>query len=370
MNATFMTEYSTVAEKADYIGNLPRTEIPCQEPAPRYRNGRPFQRTIALTTGRISNMRFTHCFALLCLVMTACTPHGLQTTTGADASTHPLSGRIWDTQAQRYITQPELEKKLRTARFVLLGEVHDNAGHHRLQRELVAALLRDGRRPAIAMEQFDRDHQSAVERVRAARTRDSEQIKKAGRFNDKGWNWSWYEPIVRLALDHDLPLLAANLSRTDAFRLSSAGIAAVLDAQTVTALNLNVPLPDAAQRNLEQAIADGHCGKAPPSMLPGIVTAQRTRDALMAQALGRQSAAGAVLIAGNGHVRRDFGVPVYLAQYPGGEDVIAVGLIETRPDEISPADYYGSGSPEYDFISFTPATAREDPCKDIRFKPR
>ena len=290
--------------------------------------------------------------------------------TGPEAATHPLSGRIWDTRAQRYITQPELESRLPTARFVLLGEVHDNVGHHRLQRDLVAALLRHGRRPAIALEQFDREHQPAVDRARGAQTRDPDQIRQAGQFNDKGWNWSWYEPIVRLALDHDLPLLAANLSRQDAFRVATGGLAATFTTTATQSLKLDQPLPDTAQQKLEQAIADGHCGKAPPSMLPGIVTAQRARDAVMAQALGRHGAAGAVLIAGNGHVRRDFGVPVYLAQYPGGEDSVVVGLIETRPEQTLPTDYYSSGSPEYDFIGFTPATAREDPCKDIRFKPR
>ncbi len=315
-------------------------------------------------------MRYTRCLALLCLLLTACTRLGPETATGADTDPHPLSGRIWDTRTQRYITQPELERQLRTARFVLLGEIHDNPEHHRWQRELVAALVRDGRRPAIALEQFDREHQPALDRIRLSRTSDAGAVKAAAKFNDRAWNWSFYEPIVQIALVHGLPLQAANLSRADAFRVSSAGMATVLDAKTVAALKLNVPLPAAAQRKLEQAIADGHCGKAPPSMLPGIVTAQRTRDAVMAQALDRHSAAGAVLIAGNGHVRRDFGVPVYLAQYPGGENSIAVGLVETQPDQTSPTDYYSSGSPEYDFIGFAPATAREDPCKDIRFKPR
>lgn len=315
-------------------------------------------------------MRYTRCLALLCLLLTACARPGPGTATGADAAPHPLSGRIWDTRTQRYVTQPELERQLRTARFVLLGEVHDNAGHHRWQRELVAALVRDGRRPAIALEQFDRDHQPALDRILLGRTSDAAVVKAAVKFNDRTWNWSFYEPVVQIALIHGLPLQAANLSRADAFRVSSAGIAAVMDADAINALHLNVPLPDAAQRKLEQAIAEGHCGKAPPSMLPGIVTAQRTRDAVMAQVLGRHSAAGAVLIAGNGHVRRDFGVPVYLAQYPGGSDVVAVGQVEVRPEQATPTAYYTRRNPEYEFIAFTPAAVREDPCKDIRFTPR
>ncbi len=236
------------------------------------------------------------------------------------------------------------------ARYVLLGEVHDNAEHHRLRRDLLAALVRDGRRPAIAMEQFDREHQPALQRVQNEPAPTPELLKTAGRVDAQGWNWSYYEPIVRLALDHRLPIVAANLSRADAFRVSTEGAAAVLGAAAVSALQLDQPLPDAARLKLEQVIEDGHCGEAPRNILPGMVAAQRARDAIMAQSL--QAHAPAVLIAGNGHVRRDFGVPHYLAHYPQGDDVRVVGFIEVDAAQPAPTDYVTAGAPEYDYIVF------------------
>jgi uncharacterized iron-regulated protein len=80
--------------------------------------------------------------------------------------------------------------------------------------------------------------------------------------------------------------------------------------------------------------------------------------------------APALLIAGNGHVRRDFGVPHYLAQYPHGDDVLVVVFIEADTAKPSPTDYVTIGAPEYDYIVFTPPTSRPDPCKTLRFKPR
>ena len=88
----------------------------------------------------------------------------------------------------------------------------------------------------------------------------------------------------------------------------------------------------------------------------------------MAQSL--QGQAAAVLIAGNGHVRRDFGVPHYLAQYAQGDDVRVVGFVEADGDRPEPTDYVTAGAPEYDYVVFAPATPREDPCKTLRFKPR
>ena len=306
--------------------------------------------------------------ALLCLLMTACAPRPVMMQTGSDAAAHPLSGRIWDTSAQDWISTTELERRLARARFVLLGEVHDNAGHHRLRRDLLAALVRDGRRPAIAMEQFDREHQPALQRVQNEPAPTPELMKTAGRVNAQGWNWFYYEPIIRLALDHRLPVFAANLSRADAFRVSTEGAAAVFGAAVVSALQLDQPLPDAARLKLDQVIEDGHCGKAPPNILPGIVAAQRARDAVMAHTL--QAHASAVLIAGNGHVRRDFGVPHYLAHYPQGDDVRVVGFIEVDADRSTPTDYVADGASEYDYVVFTPRTPRSDPCNDVRFTPR
>jgi uncharacterized iron-regulated protein len=131
---------------------------------------------------------------------------------------------------------------------------------------------------------------------------------------------------------------------------------------------LTNPWPDAARLELEQVIEEGHCGEAPRNILPGMVAAQRARDAIMAHTL--QAHAPAVLVAGNGHVRRDFGVPHYLAHYPRGDDVRVVGFIEVDAARLAPTDYVTAGAPEYDYIVFTPRIPRPDRCKALRFKPR
>jgi uncharacterized iron-regulated protein len=306
--------------------------------------------------------------ARLYLLIAICAPPPVMTQAGPSAPTSPLAGRIWDTRAQEWVSTTELERGLTRARYVLLGEVHDNAEHHRLRHGLLAALIRDGRRPALVMEQFDREHQPALERAQTAAAPTPESLKTAGRVNTQGWNWSYYEPLIRLALDHRLPIVAANLSRADAFRVSTDGATAVLGAAAVKTLHLDQPLPDAARRKLEQVIEDGHCGEAPRDILPGMVSAQRARDAVMAQALQGHSAA--VLIAGNGHVRRDFGVPHYLAHYPQGDDVRVVGFMEIDDAKSAPSDYVTAAAPEYDYIVFTEPTPRPDPCKALRFKQR
>lgn len=285
-------------------------------------------------------------------------------------TTHPLINRIWDTRTQQPVSISDLERRLQGVRYVLLGEVHDNSIHHRLRRDLIAALVRAGRRPAIAMEQFDREQQPAMDRAIAEAPRDPERLRVASGFNNQGWNWPDYAPIISLALDAGLPLLAANLSRDQAFRIATSNAAAVLGEQTAETLGLNKPLPQGVQRKLERVIDDGHCGKAPATILPGMIAAQRARDAVMAQIVTKHANNGIVLIAGNGHVRRDFGVPFHLRDGTAMANLLAVGFIEVQDRQLKPADYFDLADPEYDYIVFTERMNREDPCATLSFRPR
>jgi hypothetical protein len=72
-----------------------------------------------------------------------------------------------------------------------------------------------------------------------------------------------------------------------------------------------------------------------------------------------------VLIAGNGHVRLDQGVPLYL---PPNAALASVGFLETRPGEKDPRGYARgrNGEPSYDYVWFTSPQARPDPCEAMR----
>ena len=246
-------------------------------------------------------------------------------------------------RAGKFSSERELFDRAARARHVLLGETHDNPEHHRLQLVVLRALGHQQR--VLAMEQFDSEHQAAMDR---AASRDSEALADAGRFDRKGWNWPLYRPLVEFALERRWPVRAANLSRADARRI--VGNPALAD------------LPPAAPsvvEGLQRDIAQGHCGQSPPpKVLAGMVQAQRARDARLASALVERS----VLITGSGHARRDRGVPLYLP--PG--DVLSVGMIEVDDGKRAPADYYGDffGPASFDYLWFTPRHARPDPCSD------
>ena len=112
-----------------------------------------------------------------------------------------------------------------------------------------------------------------------------------------------------------------------------------------------------AQNGLAERLGAG----APHGEYEVLVEAAGTDSALASCV--RQAAPGArvVLIAGNGHVRRDLGVPHDLAALDAAARVLSVAFLEL--DEGRP----GTVDAPYDAAWFTPRAERVDPCAG--FKP-
>ena len=138
-------------------------------------------------------------------------------------------------------------------------------------------------------------------------------------------------------------------------------------------LGLDRPMPAPLADALRRELVESHCGALPPQALGGMAAAQRYRDAHMADALvgAAQRHGSAILIAGNGHVRADRGVPWHIRQRAPGTPVTTVLLMEVLDGQTEPADYVvrdPEGRPAADFIILTPRAERADPCEALRKK--
>lgn len=256
------------------------------------------------------------------------------------------------------------ESRLTGDAIVLLGEVHDNAVQHRQRLDLLRAAFAAGWRPAIAMEQFDVERQVDIDRARRERPRDAQHVidlattRTGAVRSGEGWNWAFYRPYVTLALQYDVPLLAANLSSADTRRIVRSGLAASFDPGRLTALGLDRAIAPDWQQAQEREIDRGHCGALPTALWRRMAQAQFARDAVMADVVRQHAGRGIVLLAGNGHVRRDIGVPRWLGT--DASRLLTVGLLE-RDDVDTPPD-------AFDATLRTARADRPDPCAE--FKPR
>jgi len=211
------------------------------------------------------------------------------------------------------------------------------------------------------MEQFDRERQADIDRARRERPGDAQHLidvaAPSGNRAGGGWNWVFYKPFVELALRYDVPLIAANLSNADTSKIVRGGYAAVFSEAEIAVLGLDLPVAPEVQAAQEREIDAGHCRALPRSVWPRMAQAQYARDAVMADALRRADAGGGVvLLAGNGHVRRDLGVPRWLDS--AKTRIFAVGYLEINNDS-TPVTVF-------DAVVRTAVAERADPCAEFR----
>jgi len=80
---------------------------------------------------------------------------------------------------------------------------------------------------------------------------------------------------------------------------------------------------------------------------------------------------GAVLIAGDGHVRLDRGVPMVLRLKGAGSKVASVAFLEVSKGVTDPqayAKHFFADSLPFDFVWFTPRIDDSDPCEEFKKK--
>ena len=113
-----------------------------------------------------------------------------------------------------------------------------------------------------------------------------------------------------------------------------------------------------AQDLREAMQAEAHCNALPDDMLPGMVEAQRFRDAGLADAAlwaRSTTAAQVVVIAGGGHADTQRGMPAAISVADPDVRVVSLGQFEVEPD-----------NPEaWDAWLLAPAPERDDPCLSL-----
>jgi uncharacterized iron-regulated protein len=226
------------------------------------------------------------------------------------------------------------------ADILLIGEQHDADAHQQIQRLVVLELAQRGQLAALALEMAQEGQSTRG----LAPDASEDVVQKALQWNDAGWSWQRYGPVVMAAVRHGVPVLGANLKR-DAMRSAMANT--VLDAH----------LDPVRLEQQRSDIRSGHCMLLPESQIAPMTRIQIARDAAMAATVtaARQPGKTVVLVAGGGHVRRDLGVPTHLAAALQVQILLAVaGAHGTEERAIT------------DMVWATPALAPKDHCAELR----
>ncbi|MBU7572237.1 MAG: ChaN family lipoprotein [Hydrogenophaga sp.] len=238
-------------------------------------------------------------------------------------------------------TVPALLDRVLPAPVLLLGEQHDAAEHQALQRDVVLALARRHQLGAVVMEMIEqgRSTQGLPSDADEARVREA-----LGWTEQGGWPWPVYGPVVMAAVRSGAPVIGGNLPRAQM-------------RSTMGQAELDGLVSESVLRRQRDGIRESHCGLLPESQIAPMTRIQLARDRSMAQTATQALIPGktVLLVAGNGHVREDLGVPLHLPATVGHKVVMA----QAGP----PKD---ASAPPADAVWQTPALPPRDHCAELK----
>lgn len=215
----------------------------------------------------------------------------------------------------------DLDKNIRNTDFVLLGEKHDNPKHHIIQNDILKTYLSEG--DLVVFEMLNSEQQPAIENYLEGTVSFNDLPAKLN-WQKSGWpDWSYYGPLFKTAKANGAQILFGSYPKP------------VLMKQTMLKIARPKVFSDELMVELDEQIRISHCQMLPDEMVRPMSNLQVIKDDLMAKQLATKSTtAKAFLIAGNGHVRRDRGVPAHL-RFMNKESIFVLGLIEesSEPDE-------------------------------------
>lgn len=240
--------------------------------------------------------------------------------------------------------------QMQNAQVVVLGEVHDNPDHHRRQAEAVAAIA-----PRAVVWEMLTDVQAA--RFDAALMDDPAKLAAQLDWSASGWpDFAFYHAIFKAA--PTARVYGAAVPREAAMAAMRGGIAVAFGLQDAARFGLSIGLPEDEQSAREALQMAAHCDAIPEEMLPQMVSVQRLRDAELARAVVtaiEETGGPVAVITGNGHARRDWGLPVYVERVAPGLSMFVLGQSEA-----------GRIDGEFDIVLDSAAVERPDPCLAFR----
>lgn len=260
--------------------------------------------------------------------------------------------QIFDLRSGEELSEQQLAERLGAQDIVLLGELHDNPRHHALRAQLIARIA--GVRTTVVAE-----HLPAQARVVLGDSLLAD-LEGAG-FNARGWGWPLHQSLFDGIRALGLPVVGGNLPQGFSKQLMREGEGALTP--PLAQAYRKAPLPTDAARRLDADLVSGHCGKLPDRYLAPMRLVQRATDIAMATALLENRPA--VLVAGNGHVRKDYGVPQVIGALAASLKISAVGFYER---DRNSRELIQSLAGRYDYVWLTDGAERSDPCDNFKIQ--
>ena len=262
---------------------------------------------------------------------------------------------IFEYKTKNQVNVQDLIAAIHEADIILLGEVHDNLFQHRARADLISKI--QNKEFAIVSEHLVSGSEVAYS---GSLLEDLETIG----FNKKAWSWPVHEVLYKKFEELNLPVFGGDLSKKDINNIyKGRGLS---QSDTLTPIIKRSALDSQSKDKLLNDLVVGHCGVVEEGLLSFMYKVQRHRDASIAYIASK--VAPAIVIAGNGHVRRDYGVPQILKKMNPDSNIISIAFLETdklseMTDNLIKKLFKDADT---DYIWLTETVSRVDPCEKFR----
>jgi uncharacterized iron-regulated protein len=226
----------------------------------------------------------------------------------------PEPGTILDHRTRRPIAFDALVGRLAGASVVYVGESHDQRAHHEFQLRVLDALtVRPGRPTALGLEMFSRPQQEHLDAFSRGEI-DEAGLRERSEWGKRwGFGWDMYFPLLALAKERGVALVALNAPREITKKVARGGLESLTEEERASLPVL--ALGDQGHRKFVRDAFGAHGATMKDAVFERFYTAQVVWDETMADSVARwlRSAgpdARMVVVAGNGHVADRFGIPL------------------------------------------------------------
>jgi uncharacterized iron-regulated protein len=225
-----------------------------------------------------------------------------------DSPTRLMEDTILRTDPPAVVSRKQLFDELAQARIVYVGETHTNPAHHAVQLEIVDAVAQTTPDLAIGMEMFDHTYQAILDQWSAGEMDEQTFIERTHWYANWRYDFGLYRDILEYAKEKGLRIIALNLPFHIPAKIGTGGIASLGD-QDRRHLPAAIDTGNAEHRAYVEEIFKMHT-------LPGrenfdyFYEAQCAWEDAMAAAVADNLGSGKmVVLVGNGHITRKFGIP-------------------------------------------------------------
>ncbi len=218
-------------------------------------------------------------------------------------------GEIIDTGSGNAISFNQLIDALDTARVIYVGERHTSVKHHRKQLDVIKALVEKGKQVSVGMEMFDHTYQRHLDRWSAGEFAWDDFLKQVHWYANWKFNDALYKDILIYIKSRNLPLVGLNIPFHLPAKIAVGGIE-TLSPQERGLLPAKIDLSNAEHRAYLETIYNMHHTIKGRDDFDNFYAAQCAWEDGMAQTIADNLKESImVVIAGNGHIVRKFGIP-------------------------------------------------------------